>query len=161
MARTTTNYVQTVIKLIRGRQHRKLFRLIKEIGAMGERGREIIRRLALYYPIICRMFHDAGRLEDFKESLNDEWGGYGLYTILNKLNEEFLLATGCDCCSDKIDLISAEANDFIRHIGHRWFREWAYKHYSEEFRARVLYSIEAIREIEKKRGKRIFLLDDD
>jgi len=161
MARTTTNYVQTVIKHIKERQHLKLFMLLKDISALGKRGREIARKLSLFYPIICRMYHDAGRREDCKELLTADSGSRGIGVIMYELNNDFLLATGCDCCNEKLDLIDPDGGDFIRHIGHRWFREWAYKHIPEKYRVLLLYTMETLRQIEKNKGKRIFTLDDD
>lgn len=162
MPKTTAYYVRTVSALIKKRQHLKLFSLLTEISAIGGKQRyEVYRKLALYYPVIVEMFQDARRLEDCEQIIIagsvmvDGTATGDLSQALVFLNYEFLCATGCDCGCEA-DLLS-ESNAFYSHIGHKWFRAWAYKHMSEAFRSQWLPSLEYLREIEKKRHIKIII----
>lgn len=162
MPRTNASYVRSIRVMIKRRQHLKLFSLLVEISMIeGKQRYKISRKLALYYPVIAEMVHDASKLEDCEQIVRrgclmvDGKPIGDLYGFLLWLNNEFLCATGCNCGGEESWFF--EEHTFYEHVGHKWFREWVYKHLSKERKEELLPSLEYWRTVEEKCKRKLII----
>lgn len=139
-------FLNTTQYLINYKSYPALFLLLASIEEINGFTKYCIhRRLAKVYPVLAGIVNNLAaenKLEEILSTIKSEDNEeQKLWQTMLWLNTEFINHIGCEC-GRKVFLFSDSAEENYNHHFHHVFRKWAYAHYSEKQRARLIIPVE-------------------
>ena len=138
--------VDEILALVKEGNHVLLFRTLSLLEEGEKPGRyDIYRELATIYPTLVEMIGKAKATPSGANffQLANTYGAVeaNFWTVMTWLNTMYINHIGCDC-GGEVDLFSESDETNYRHHEHSRFREWAYKHLSDERRTELILPME-------------------